>query len=173
MLNWTFLFREAQLQVCPKSLWDNRGVVGTLFPWPYNQILKVLDPWIAGSLLYYLYQCPKAKIFNQIIAFFLRGIKFLRLFLCSHCRVRLCDPMDCSTPGFTVLHYLPVIDICSLIFVPSVWYFKTQGGLLPGVLFLKASQPIYFIFIRSMDLFPISYTTSIVFWEFSLNFSML
>ena len=22
-------------------------------------------------------------------------------------RVRLCDPMDCSMPGFPVLHYLP------------------------------------------------------------------
>ena len=22
-------------------------------------------------------------------------------------RVQLCDPMDCSTPGFPVLHYLP------------------------------------------------------------------
>ena len=29
------------------------------------------------------------------------------LLLFSHRRVRLCDPMDCSTPGLPVLHYLP------------------------------------------------------------------
>ena len=26
---------------------------------------------------------------------------------CSVSHVRLCDPMDCSTPGFPLLHYLP------------------------------------------------------------------
>ena len=30
----------------------------------------------------------------------------------------LCDPMDCSTPGFPVLHYLP--ELLKLMFIESV-----------------------------------------------------
>lgn len=49
-----------------------------------------------------------------------------------------------------------VFDICS-----------NPSGLLPGALLprslLKTSQPIDYIFISSMDLFPIPYTTSTIF----------
>lgn len=42
----------------------------------------------------------------------------------------------------------------------------TSGGLLPAILLpsslLKTSQPLDCIFIKSMDLFPIPYTTSTV-----------
>jgi len=31
---------------------------------------------------------------------------FILHLLFSHCHIQLCDPMDCSTPGFPILHYL-------------------------------------------------------------------
>ena len=31
---------------------------------------------------------------------------FILHLLFSHCHIQLCDPMDCSTQGFPVLHYL-------------------------------------------------------------------
>ena len=35
----------------------------------------------------------------------LPSLAFVVVHLVSH--VRLCDPMDCSTPGFPVFHHLP------------------------------------------------------------------
>ena len=47
------------------------------------------------------FQC-KDRCYSQR----LRAPPFVSLLLCSRC-VRLCDPVDCSTPGFPVLHCLP------------------------------------------------------------------
>ena len=32
----------------------------------------------------------------------------------------LCDPVDCSTPGFPVLHYLPELNLLKLMSIESV-----------------------------------------------------
>ena len=36
-----------------------------------------------------------------------RGYLLILMLLFSHSVMFFCDPMDCSIPGFTVLHYLP------------------------------------------------------------------
>ena len=52
---------------------------------------------------------PKTKGMLQLICFCV----FTSIFIIMHCifqllsHVRLCDPIDCRTPGFPVLHYLP------------------------------------------------------------------
>ena len=49
--------------------------------------------------------------------------------------VQLCDPMDCSTPGFPVLHHLPEFAQTHIHWAgdaiqPSHWMDKTHGILL-------------------------------------------
>ena len=62
-----------------------------------------------------LYNCHPRKI-TQYISFHSRNKYLLNIYDVSgrHCccsvtksHPTLCDPMDCSTPGFPVLHYLP------------------------------------------------------------------
>ena len=77
--------------------------------------------------------------------------------------VRLCDPRDCSTPGFPVLHYLPsllklisiesvvpsnhLILCCPFLLLPSVF----PSPLFSSELALDLRQPKYWSFSFSIS----------------------
>ena len=81
--------------------------------------LKVTSPPSPPPLL------VTCKIFSKFV--------FILVFLC-YCSVAqfcptLCDPVDCSTPGFPVLRYLLEFDVCS--YLSSLGF---VGFLLSGCL---------------------------------------
>ena len=62
-------------------------------------------------LLYIFGMFSGLKTFPFMLLFF-TNIIFCNSFHCCYCSLAkscltLCDPMDCSSPGFSVLHYLP------------------------------------------------------------------
>ena len=66
---------------------------------------------------------------------------FRRSFCCSVSQLclALCDPMDCSTPGFPVLHYLPEFAQTHVLF--SWWLHRTiLSSVVPSPPALNLSQ---------------------------------
>ena len=72
--------------------------------------------WLLSSKLkhlLYIFDIFRFKDISLYASFFLfTNIIFCNSFHCCYCSVAkscltLCDPMDCSSPGFSVLHYLP------------------------------------------------------------------
>ena len=59
----------------------------------------------------YKYKCTCVYKFMYIHAHIIKSATYIKIFVC--CRsvakssLTLCDPMDCSLPGFSVLYHLP------------------------------------------------------------------
>ena len=61
----------------------------------------------------------------------------------------LCDPMDCSTPGFLVLHYLP--EFAQIMFIESVML-SSHLTLCCPLLFLPSIFPSIRVFSNELAL---------------------
>ena len=67
----------------------------------------------SSFFLYTEYQTEKINLKEPILVLKLRlNLKnqnklFIFLLFVAQLNLTLCDPMDCSTPGFPVLHHLP------------------------------------------------------------------
>ena len=90
------------------------------------------------------------------------GIGFNSVQLLSH--VRLCDPMDCSTPGFPVHHQLP--ELLKLMSIESVM--PSNHFILCHPLLLLSS---IFSSIRVFSNESALHIRWAKFWSFSFNIS--
>ena len=91
--------------------------------------------------------------------FFINRPNSRELYYCGCCSVAksyltLCDPVDCSTPGFSVLHYLPefaqthvhwisdAISFSVVLFSSHLQSFPASGSLLTSWFCTLGSQSI-------------------------------
>ena len=69
-----------------------------------NTVTNLYCKWfLCMSVSHYTTGFLKASITLTICIYVIRCIVVVQLLV----RVQLCDPMDCSMPGFPVIHYLP------------------------------------------------------------------
>ena len=79
-----------------------------LFPWACPQgssVLQKVSEFPSFSRVNNILLCVYTTFGLSIIWPWTFGLLLLLLFSCSACPT-LCNPVDCSTPGFPVLHYL-------------------------------------------------------------------
>ena len=88
----------------------------------------------------------------------------MSVFVQSLSHVRLCDPMDCSTPGFPILHYLP--EFAQTMSVESVM--PSSHLILCYPLLLL---PSIFSSIRVFSNESAFHIRWLKFWSFSFNIS--
>ena len=77
--------------------------------------LPDLNPWASDNLQSWYWVTSTRFTLYALCSFSFKSLTFETKTICFHLvvvvqllsRVRLCDPMDCSMPGFPVLHYLP------------------------------------------------------------------
>ena len=98
--------------------------------------------------------------------------KFIEFFLCLHCCcsvaklcLTLCNPMDCSMPGFLVLHYLPEFAQTHVHFILCCpQSFPVSGSFSMSWLFTSGGQSIgasasaLVLPMNIQDWFPLGWT---------------
>ena len=93
------------LCICPLQLVGPASILFCLFFWPYHISCGILVPWPRTKP-----RSPAVKVNSPNHRTFREFRPYLFMSSCC-CSVTqscptLCDPMDCSTPGFPVHHYL-------------------------------------------------------------------
>ena len=108
------------------------------------------------------------EVKNSYKNFILKDFKILLTF--CHCcsvtksRLTLCDPIECSTPGFLVLHYLPEYAHTHVHWVSDA---SQPSHLLAPLVFLPSVFPSIKVFSNELA-FPIRWPKS---WSFSFSIS--